>query len=321
MAKKRKIAIYWLGSCGGCDEAIIDLNESLLELASEVDIALWPIAIDAKYASIERLGDRELALSIIHGNVRNSEHEEMAHLLRRKSQVVLAFGTCACFGGTSGLANFLKPNEIQNWVYGEAPTVVNRAKTRPQAETTVGGNHLTLPVLLDQVHSLNQVIAVDYYLPGCPPPVDLIAQAVHAVIEGKLPPRGSFLAPHKALCDSCPRNAAKPPKIELTHIRRIHEVDEDSGTCFLARGVICLGPATRDGCGATCLSINIPCSGCFGPVEGVDDSGAKFLSALASLIRAQSDSEVSGILDTIPDPAGCFYRFTQPSSILGRHRK
>src|SRR5512133_3327808 len=104
MTKKPKVAIYWLGACGGCDEAIVDLNEVLLDVASAVDIVLWPIAIDAKYDSIKALPDGSIALSIIHGNVRNSEHEEMARLLRAKSQIVLAFGSCACLRGTTGLA-------------------------------------------------------------------------------------------------------------------------------------------------------------------------------------------------------------------------
>ena len=89
MAVKPKVAIYWLGACGGCDEAIVDLNEAILQVADAVDIVLWPVAMDFKYSSIEEMEDGEIALSIIHGSVRNSEHSEMAILLRKKSQLVL----------------------------------------------------------------------------------------------------------------------------------------------------------------------------------------------------------------------------------------
>ncbi|RPI21000.1 MAG: oxidoreductase [Acidobacteria bacterium] len=321
MTKKPKVAIYWLGACGGCDEAIVDLNEVLLQVASAVDIVLWPLAMDQKYHSIEELPDGSITLSIIHGNVRNTEHEEMARLLRAKSNLVLAFGTCACFGGTTGLANFCGKESIMQWVYRDAPTVENPKKQSPQPKTTVGGESLTLPELLDHVYSLNQVIPVDYYLPGCPPPPDLIGHAIFAVLEGKLPPRSAVLAPQKALCETCPRNNNKPPRIDITGIKRVYEVEVDSHVCFLTEGVICMGPATRGGCGETCLRINTPCRGCFGPVEGVEDAGAKFLSAFASLVKATTDEQVQVIMEKFHDPAGCLYRFTQPTSTLGKRSK
>ncbi len=320
MANKPKVAIYWLGSCAGCDEAIVDLNDALLQVADAVDIVLWPVALDFKYKQIESMKDGEITLSIIHGSVRNSEHEEMAHLLRKKSQLVLSFGTCACYGGTAGLANFRSKEDIFNWVYQDAPTVVNPEKHVPQVKTSIDGKELTLPEFYDSVFALNQVIDVDYYLPGCPPPPDLIGSAVTAALKGDLPPRGSSLAPRQALCDVCARNKTKPYRLELTAIKRIHEVEADPDTCFLAKGVLCMGLGTRAGCGETCIRINVPCRGCFGPVEGVEDSGAKFLSAIASLLKVEKDEDIKPVVDSFVDPAGYCYRFTQPSSILGRKK-
>ena len=71
------------------------------------------------------MADNEILVSIINGSVRNSEHEEIAHLLRKKSQMVLAFGACACFGGTPGMANLRSKEDIFQWVYRDSPTVVN----------------------------------------------------------------------------------------------------------------------------------------------------------------------------------------------------
>ncbi len=315
---KPKVAICWLGSCGGCDEAVVDINEVILGVANAVDLILWPVAMDFKYDSIKGMKDGEITLSIINGHVRNSEQEEVAQLLRKKSQLVLAFGACACFGGTPGLANLTTKEDIFNWVYRDAPTVVNPKGNYPQTTTTVNGKKLTLPEFYGRVYALNDIIPVDYYLPGCPPPPHLIMAALSAVLENKLPPRGSTLAPHRALCDSCKRNKSKPERIAIREIKRIHEVEADPDVCFLAQGIICLGPATRDGCGEACMNINIPCRGCFGPVEGVADSGAKFVSALASILDVQSDEDIERITNEIMDPVGYSYRFSLPASILQR---
>ena len=134
MADKPKVAICWLGSCGGCDEAIVDLNEALLDVTNAVDVILWPVAMDFKYHHIEAMADGEIVLSIINGHVRNSDHEEVAKLLREKSQLVLSFGACACFGGTPGMANFRTKEDIFNWVYRDSPTVVNPKGIYPQTK-------------------------------------------------------------------------------------------------------------------------------------------------------------------------------------------
>ena len=315
---KPKVAICWLGSCGGCDEAVIDINEVLLGVANAVDLILWPVAMDFKYDSIKGMKNGEIVLSVVNGHVRNSEQEEIAKLLRKKSQLILAFGACACFGGTPGLANLTTKEDIFNWVYRDAPTIVNPKGNYPQTTTTVNGKKLTLPEFYSRVYALSDIIPVDYYLPGCPPPPHLIMAALSAVLENKLPPRGSTLAPHRALCDSCKRNKSKPERVAIREIKRIHEVEADPDVCFLAQGIICLGPATRDGCGEACMNINIPCRGCFGPVEGVADSGAKFVSALASILDVQSDEDIERITNEIMDPVGYSYRFSLPASILQR---
>jgi F420-non-reducing hydrogenase small subunit len=317
---KPKIAICWLGSCGGCDEAVVDINEVLLRLADAVDIVLWPVAMDFKYDSVRRMKNGEIVLSVVSGHVRNSEQEEIAKLLREKSQLILAFGACACFGGTPGLANLSTKENIFNWVYRDAPTVVNPNGNYPQTASRVNGKELTLPEFYDRVHALNDIIDVDYYLPGCPPPPYLVMYAASALLENKLPSKGSTLAPNRALCDSCKRNKSKPDRISIKEIKRIHEVEADPDTCFLAQGIICLGPATRDGCGEACMNINIPCRACFGPVEGVEDSGAKFIPALASILDAESDEDITRIVNQFVDPVGYLYRFSLPVSIFQKKR-
>jgi F420-non-reducing hydrogenase small subunit len=262
----------------------------------------------------------EILLSVVNGHVRNSEQEEIAKLLREKSQIILAFGACACLGGTPGLANLSTKENIFNWVYRDAPTVVNPNGNYPQTTSCINGKELTLPEFYDRVHALNDIIDVDYYLPGCPPPPYSVMYAASAVLENKLPPKGSTLAPNRALCDSCKRNKSKPDRISIKEIKRIHEVEADPDVCFLAQGIICLGPATRDGCGEACMNINIPCRACFGPVEGVEDSGAKFIPAMASILDAESDEDITRIVNQFVDPVGYLYRFSLPVSIFQKKR-
>jgi len=322
---KPKVAFYWCASCGGCEEAVVDLNENILKVADAVDIVLWPVALDFKKKDVEAMKDGSIAVSFINGAVRLEEQEEMVKLLRQKSGLVVAFGACAHLGGIPGLANFWNRETIFNRQFKEVPTMDNPDGVTPQLKTKVKVGELTLPEFYDTVKTLSQTIPVDYFLPGCPPPPDLILNAVTAILEGKLPEKGSVLAPKKALCDTCPVKDSKPEKLSIKEIKRPWQLKMDPKLCFLAQGVICVGPATRSGCGETCIRANQPCRGCFGPVDGVIDQGAKALSMIASLLGIEdedtlTEEQVSKLIDGIADPAGTFYRFSLASSLLGRKR-
>jgi len=315
---KPKVAFYWCASCGGCEEAVVDLAENILKVVEAVEIVLWPVAMDFKIKDVEALQDKEIAVSFINGAIRTSEQEHVAKLLRKKSGLVVAFGACAHLGGIPGLANFSNRAKIFDYVYHRSPSVDNPDRITPQEKTIVKEGELTLPEFYNTVHTLDQVIDVDYYLPGCAPPPDLIMNAVEAILTGNLPEKGSVLSPDKSLCDTCKRKITKPEKSVIKEIKRVHEVMLDPDRCFLDQGIICLGPATRDGCGERCINANMPCRGCFGPTSRVDDQGAKFLSALASIIDADTDDEIRKITDSIADPAGIFYFYSLPSSMLKR---
>jgi len=322
---KPKVAFYWCASCGGCEEAVVDLNEDLLKVAEAVDIVLWPVALDFKKKDVEALGDGEIAVSFINGAVRLGEQEEMVKLLRRKSGLVVAFGSCAHLGGIPGLGNFWTRDTIFQRVYKEVPTVENPEEITPQLKTAVDFGELTLPEFYDTVKTLNQTIPVDYYLPGCPPPPDLILNVVNAILKGELPEKGAVLAPNIALCDTCPRLESKPEKLSIKQVKRPWEIRIDPELCFLAQGLFCYGPATRSGCGETCIRANMPCRGCFGPMDGITDQGARALSMIASILGVEDEDrmtqeEAQTLIDSIADPAGTFYRFSLPASLLVRRR-
>ena len=319
---KPKVGFYWCASCGGCEEAVIDLAETILQVVELVDIAFWPCAMDFKRQDVEAMADGELAVCFINGAVRSSEQREMVELLRRKSGLVVAFGSCSHTGGIPGLANLFADSResILQVNYDDGPfSTVNPQGTTPQASTEVPEGTLELPTLDETVKSLDQVVPVDYYLPGCPPPVKLIVDAVLAIVKGELPPKGAVLAPDKALCNDCPRIDTKPDDPFIHEFKRPHEILIDPEKCFLAQGLLCMGPATRSGCDHACINGNMPCTGCMGPVSGVRDHGAAALSAIASLVASNDGREIAAIMDMFPDPAGTLYRYSVPTSILFKH--
>jgi F420-non-reducing hydrogenase small subunit len=318
MSAKPKVAFYWCASCGGCEEAVVDLGEALVDVAGEVEIVFWPVALDFKRDHIEALADGEVAATFLNGAIRTSEQEEMARLLRRKSRLLIAFGSCSQAGGIPGLANLYSRDSILRTVYSETPSTVNPEGTLPQPESPYDGGRLTLPVFFDAVRAVDQVVEVDYYVPGCPPTSKLLSMALEVLLHGELPPPGTVLAPDRALCEECPRKDSKPEKLALKKFLRPSEAIADPEKCLLAQGFLCLGPATRGGCEALCIRGNMPCTGCFGPTSRVRDFGGKALSAVASLVDSNDEEEIRRILDGIPDPTGTFYRYSLPASLLER---
>ncbi|MBN2443142.1 MAG: hypothetical protein JXJ04_17410 [Spirochaetales bacterium] len=316
---KPKIAISWNSSCGGCDESIVDIEEKLLDIAPLVEFVFWPCAMDFKYEDLEKLPDNEITVSLINGAISNSEQERVVTLLRKKSQIIVAFGSCACLGGIPSLANLTCLGKIIIGSYFGSSTVENQADEVPVSEHQEGEYKLTLPVLRDTVSTLDMIIDVDYYLPGCPPTAQMVAGALEAILTGKLPAKGSVLASDKSLCASCSRNETKPESIEIKEIKRIHEVIADPTLCFLAQGILCLGPATRDGCDYPCIKGNMPCTGCMGPFMG-GDQGAKMISSLGGILSGENEKDVDSIISAIVDPAGTFYRYSIGASLLGRKR-
>ncbi|MDJ0664480.1 MAG: oxidoreductase [Acidimicrobiia bacterium] len=319
MSDKPKVAFYWCASCGGCEEAIVDLAEQLLDVAAAVEIVFWPVAVDGKRSDIEAMEDGEILATFINGAIRTTEQEEMVHLLRQKSQVLLAFGSCAHLGGIPGLANQFDRETILETVFDSTPSTVNPEKVRPQLEFTENGHSVDLPGFYETVRTLDQVTEVDYIVPGCAPTPNIIGGAVGALLSGDdLPPAGTVLAPDTALCDECGRKETKPEVVAISEWKRPHEVLIDEDLCLLAQGLVCLGPATRAGCGSLCIGANMPCSGCFGPTSRVRDYGGKALGAIASLVDSDDEAEIDKILAGIPDPVGTFYRYSLPASRLRR---
>jgi F420-non-reducing hydrogenase small subunit len=317
--KKLQIALYWGAACGGCDVAVLDTNEFILDVAAVADIRLWPIAVDGKYKDVEALEDGELDLTLFDGAVRNSENEHIAKLLRQKSKIMVAFGSCAHMGGIPGLANLTTRDEILTTAYLTNASIEPGNRTVPYSETQVDGLTLTIPSFYKRAYRLADIVDVDYFVPGCPPAPDQVKNVILAVVKGELPPRKSVIgASERAVCDDCKRTKQEK---KAKRFLRPYEIIQDPERCLMEQGILCLGSATRSGCGVRCPDSNQGCRGCYGPAPGVVDQGAKFLSALASMIDSKDPAEIEGILSRLPDFIGYAYRFGLPASKLQRSHR
>lgn len=315
---KIKLALYWAASCGGCEIAQLQIGEKILKLAEVADIVFWPVAIDVKYKDVEAMPEGSIDVCLFNGAIRTSEQEHMAKMLRGKSKTLIAYGACAYIGGIPGLANLYNREMILNRAYLETQSTDNEKKIIPQTSYEAPEGTLTLPEFFSTVRSLPQTVTVDYIIPGCPPEEKTTWLALEALIENKLPPKGTVISHNvKAVCDDCPR---KKNEKKVKKFYRPFQIIPDPELCLLEQGILCAGVATMGGCGAPCPQANMPCTGCYGPVKGVVDQGVHFLSAVASIIDSTNPEEIEKIMNDIADPAGTFYRYSMPESLLRRAR-
>ncbi len=314
--QKLKMAVYWASACGGCCVSVLDVHEKLFNVVSAADLVFWPIALDTKYQDVEDMPDQSIDLTLFNGAIRNSENEHVAKMLRNKSKILVAYGSCAHLGGIPGLANFSTKTELLNRVYLESESTNNPDKKLPEVAVEVEEGILTLPKFYEDVQALSDVVDVDYFIPGCPPQTERLVEVFTAIVTGaELPPKGSVIgAGTKAQCEECIRVKSENKKIKK--FKRPWEVEDDGVTCFMEQGLLCMGPTTRAGCDYRCIKGNAPCRGCYGPTPEVSDPGTKMMSAIASIIEAKTPQEIEKVLEDFVDPAGYLYRYSLPKSYL-----
>jgi F420-non-reducing hydrogenase small subunit len=315
---KPKFAMYWAASCGGCEIATLNIHEKILDVDANFDVVFWPVAMDAKYKDVEAMEDGSILLTLFNGGIRNDENEHMAKLMRRKSKILVAFGSCATEGCIPGLANFSNVGELVHTAYNTI-TTDNPHEIYPMTSYDVPEGEIHIPTLLPALKTLDQVVDVDYYMPGCPPEshqIEAVIELVIQVLQGKaqLPPKGSVIgAGNSTVCDECKRTRNVK---SIESFERIWGIAPDATLCLLEQGIPCNGPATRSGCTARCPAAGAQCIGCYGPAEGVVDYGARLIASFASVIESQDPAEIDRILDGLVDPAGQFYRFNLAGSLL-----
>ena len=298
--KKAKIATMWLSGCSGCHLSIADVHEALLDVLELADFEFSPVLMDVKYDEVPD----DLDAIIIEGGIRNDENRELAEMLREKAKIVIAYGSCAVYGGPQGIGNLFTTDELIEEAYKNSASTINPEGIIPSED---------IPHLESRVRPLAEAINVDLAIPGCPCQSDIAAQAILALLKGE-----PIELPNTNLCEVCPRE--KPPEgMAMDKIIRQFELGEpEPEMCLVPQGLICMGPSTISLCGAECPTIAIQCRGCYGPTTKVMDQGAKMISAIASDFGVERDKVVDPeeVADQIDDIVGTFYQFTLASALV-----
>lgn len=325
MSDKPKLSMYWASSCGGCEISLININEKILALDNHFDLVFCPCLIDIKKKDVEKFPDKSIDITFFNGAIRTEENKEMARLLRKKSDVLIAFGSCSHYGAIPALSNLSSRIEHLKSIYIDNTSIDNPSRLFPQRNVDVPEGQLNIPTFFNNVKTLEHVVDVDYFMPGCPPESHQISNIIDILVQGdELPPKKSVIGAGKStVCYECSR---KKEKKMIEKLYRTYEIIPDREKCLLEQGILCMGVATRDGCGALCPEVNTPCTGCYGPPEGVMDQGAKMTAALGSVyninkLKDLSEEDivehVNDLLNSIPDFAGTFYKYSLAGSIIG----
>ena len=178
---RMRLATVWLAGCSGCHMSLLDMDERLIDLASVVDLVYGPFVDATEFPD-------HADVTLVEGAVATVDQLEEIRQIRARTRVLVALGDCAVMGNVTALRNALG---------GTAP-VLERAYIGLAAPTACGGGNrgavsmdpATVPVLLERVLPVGQVVHVDFYLPGCPPSADLIHRTIRDLAEGRVPDLG-----------------------------------------------------------------------------------------------------------------------------------
>jgi F420-non-reducing hydrogenase small subunit len=328
-AQKPKLAMYWAASCGGCEIALANIHEAILEVDAHFDFMFCPCLLDTKKKDIVALADGEIFLTLFNGALRTEENLEMAELLRRKSKLFVAFGSCAATGGIPALANHHGITSVLETAFCAVPSIDNPKRLIPGTSCQVPDGKLELPAFLSRVLAAHEAVQVDYTMPGCPPePEQIIAVVRHVASGAPLPPFGSLIGcSDRAVCDECSRE--KRNKLAPRLLRPFEAIPEPDW-CLVEQGFSCLGSSTRGGCQALCPAAHMPCTGCYGALDRTADPGATALATLAAAVdpgsatgadEAALHARLKKALSGVADPLGTFYRYSLAATVVADRSK
>ena len=282
----------WLSDCSGCHVAIVDLHEKILGVLQAVKIQRCPVLTDIKDYPRAKIG-------LVSGAIRNEHDRQAALEMRRSCDIVVAWGSCAVFGGPAGAGNIHTPAEIARAVFLENKTTT----PAPPPDREVSA-------LESAVSPLDTAVEVDLYLPGCPPHPAFVFEALSALVEGRAPE-----VSRRSVCAKCGR---RMEKTEVDRIRSNSEGIPDPEQCFLSQGYTCLGSVTIDRCLAPCPANGVPCTGCAGATmqiltEPNRDIRTEIADRMSRLTRIDRDS----IVKALERASKSHYCYTMATAMIG----
>jgi F420-non-reducing hydrogenase small subunit len=289
---KATVSFEWLSGCSGCELSVVDLHERLLTVLEQIDLVRLPILMDVKDYP-------KAALGIITGALRTHHDVECAKKMRASCDAILAFGTCAVYGGPQGSGYAHTQRELAEAAFVNNPTTATHFVPSDD-----------VPTLLEEgVLPLDAAISVDLYLPGCPPHAYYVFEALKSVLSGK-PPEFS----DHNVCFHCDRHMKHT---EVAELRRVHQGPLDKETCFLSQGILCMGSATLDRCRGACPTRGMPCSGCTGPSESIVlEPNRDIRTEIATRMAMMTKIPKASITSEIEKQAKTYYAYAMASPVL-----
>jgi len=282
----------WLSACGGCHVSLVDLHEKILDLLGAVRLQHCPVLTDIK-------GYPEADLGIVTGAVRSEHDREAAEAMRASCRVLIAFGTCAVYGGIPGAGMVHSREEILDTVYGQNRTTCTHAAPESAVSPL---EKLVAPV--------DEVVEVDLYLPGCPPHPSFTLDALLALLKGRRPRAGT-----ESVCARCER---RMEKTTVEQILQNHAGTPDPTLCLLCQGYLCLGSVTLDRCAAPCPNHGTPCTGCSGPTAQVlTEPNRDIRTAVAERMAALTRIPREAVVAAIERAAKTHYAYAMATRMIG----
>jgi F420-non-reducing hydrogenase small subunit len=282
----------WLSDCSGCHIAIVDLHEKILAVLDAVTIQRCPVLTDVKDYPHATVG-------LISGAIRNEHDREAAQKMRECCDLVIAWGSCAVFGGPAGAGNVHSTAELADAVYLHNKTTVS-------APTP----HVGVSPLESIVSPLDRAIDVDLYLPGCPPHPAFVFDALIALVEGRTPK-----ATQESVCGHCTREMRKTDNDTL---RSGSDGFADAETCFLSQGYLCMGSVTIDRCLSPCPQNGVACTGCGGAtMQVLTEPNRDLRTEIADRMSRLTKIPHDAIVKEVERTAKSHYSYTMATAMIG----
>ena len=243
-----KVAFWQNSDCWGCHQSLLNAHIGLLQILPALEIVYWPAVVDFKYDSLKARGNGEILVGFVEGSLRTKEDIEGTKLMREKCALIIAFGSCSCYGSVHGLANQWNKDNLIKRKFSDVESIADGSGGEPTQH---------MPGFTDKIVPIDEIIRVDAYLAGCPPRTEQIVSAVLFLLGQKPFPMNEL-----SLCNDC---------------------DIKNEGCLLEKGILCFGPITSIGWSLKCPNNGNACVGCMGPSKTVSVKAEKLNSMTKNL--------------------------------------